>query len=427
LKAPQAGANMTAMSVTGPVGDRAEMPLPEPTGSSMRGVPLLLTALVAVLKRLQVGSIDVAIPDGRVFRFAGPEPGPAARIEIRRPRMAWRLVLGGSVGFGASYIDGDWDSPDVAAVLTVASLNEDHLGNVHAGARAITAIRRVWHRFNDNTRRGSRRNIAAHYDLGNAFYARWLDPTMTYSSAVFEHPEQDLAAAQTAKYRRLAEKLALNRDERVLEIGCGWGGFAEFAAKEYGARVTAITLSNEQLAFARQRIQTSGLGERVEAKLIDYRDVVGRFDKIASIEMFEAVGERHWPDYFAKLREALVPGGRAALQIITIADRWFDSYRNGVDYIQRYIFPGGMLPSMEKLREHFARAGLALDRQEFFGQDYAKTLAAWRARFLAAWPDIERMNFDDHFRRMWEFYLGYCEAGFRSGSIDVVQAGLVRR
>ncbi len=324
-------------------------------------------------------------------------------------------------------MDGDWETRDLRALLTLAALNQDHLEDVHAGSRMVNAMRRTWHRLQDNTRAGSKRNIAHHYDLGNAFYSRWLDPTMTYSSAVFESPAQDLSAAQATKYRRLAEKLVLRPDERVLEIGCGWGGFAEVAAKEFGARVTAITVSKEQLEFARARIQREGLGDRVEAKFVDYRDVEGRFDKIASIEMFEAVGERHWPAYFAKVRDALEPGGRAALQVITIADRWFDPYRRGVDFIQRYIFPGGMLPSMTALRQQFERAGLTLDRAEFYGQHYAVTLAEWNRRFQAAWPDLSRMGFDRRFKRMWEFYLAYCEAGFRAGSIDVVQAALVRR
>jgi cyclopropane-fatty-acyl-phospholipid synthase len=216
-------------------------------------------------------------------------------------------------------------------------------------------------------------------------------------------------------------------EQRVLEIGCGWGGFAEVAAKEFGARVTAITVSREQLDFARRRIQREGLAERVEARFVDYRDVEGRFDRVASIEMFEAVGERHWPVYFGKVRDVLEPGGRAALQIITIADRWFEGYRRGVDYIQRYIFPGGMLPSMEALHRQWERAGLALDRAEFHGQHYARTLAEWNRRFQSAWHELEPMGFDRRFKRMWEFYLAYCEAGFRTGSTDVLQAALVRR
>jgi cyclopropane-fatty-acyl-phospholipid synthase len=394
---------------------------------ALAGQPRSLRLLLGLATRLSTGSLVLRMPDGRAYRVVGTEPGPAAEIAVHRSRAMPRLFFGGSVGFGASYMDGDWDTPDLAALLTLAAVNHRAFDGMHMGARALTALRRVWHRLNDNTRRGSRRNIASHYDLGNAFYARWLDPSMTYSSAVFERADADLSAAQATKYRRLAAMLALAPDKRVLEIGCGWGGFAEIAAREFGARVTAITVSREQLDFAQRRIQAAGLGERVEARFVDYRDVQGRFDGIASIEMFEAVGERHWPVYFAKIRDCLEPGGRAALQIITIAEQWFDSYRRGVDFIQRYIFPGGMLPSMPALAAQCARAGLAIERNEFYGADYARTLAEWNRRFQAAWHELEPMGFDGRFKRMWEFYLAYCEAGFRSGSIDVVQTALARR
>jgi len=393
---------------------------------ALAGQPRILRLLLGLATRLSIGSLVLRMPDGRAYRVVGAEPGPAAEIALHRGRAMPRLFFGGSVGFGASYMDGDWDTPDLAALLTLAAVNHRAFDGMHMGARALTALRRVWHRLNDNTRRGSRRNIASHYDLGNAFYARWLDPSMTYSSAVFERADADLSAAQATKYRRLAAMLALAPDKRVLEIGCGWGGFAEIAAREFGARVTAITVSREQLDFAQRRIQAAGLGERVEARFVDYRDVQGRFDGIASIEMFEAVGERHWPVYFGKIRDCLEPGGRAALQIITIAEQWFDSYRRGVDFIQRYIFPGGMLPSMPALAAQCAQAGLAIERSEFFGADYARTLAAWNSRFQAAWHELEPMGFDRRFKRMWEFYLAYCEAGFRSGSTDVTQVALVR-
>jgi cyclopropane-fatty-acyl-phospholipid synthase len=391
------------------------------------GLPRSLRILFRIAGTIGSGAVTVRVPDGRIYRIAGRAPGPEADIVIHRPRMVARLLLGGSVGFGASYMDGDWETSDLSALLALASQNGNELGTIHVGTRMLTALRRIWHRHNDNTRRGSRRNIAHHYDLGNAFYERWLDPSMTYSSAVFERDDADLQSAQETKYRKLAEKLALAPDQRVLEIGCGWGGFAEIAAREFGAKVTAITVSREQLDFARARIHRAGLAERVEARFVDYRDVQGRFDKIASIEMFEAVGERHWPTYFSKVRDCLEPGGRAALQIITIADRWFDSYRRGVDFIQRYIFPGGMLPSMTALSQQCERAGLAIDRTEFYGLHYARTLAEWNRRFQSAWHELEPMGFDRRFKRMWEFYLAYCEAGFRTGAIDVVQAAMIRR
>jgi cyclopropane-fatty-acyl-phospholipid synthase len=249
---------------------------------------------------------------------------------------------------------------------------------------------------------------------------------MTYSSARFERPGQALLDAQRNKYRTLAHGMDLRPDQRVLEIGCGWGGFAEFAAREVGARVTGITISREQYAFARQRIFEQGLAERAEIRLIDYRDVEGQFDRVASIEMFEAVGERYWPTYFGSIHERLRPGGRAGLQIITIRDDVFDRYRRRADFIQKYIFPGGMLPSEARLRQETDRAGLAWTGISRFGQHYADTLAAWGQRFEAAWDDIRRQGFDERFRRLWRFYLAYCEAGFRTGRTDVVQLGLAK-
>jgi cyclopropane-fatty-acyl-phospholipid synthase len=393
----------------------------------LTGLPRALRAMLAMLARIDCGEIAVTVPDGRTFRACGPRPGPQAALIIHRERAVRRLMLGGSVGFGESYMDGDWETPDLAALLEFGDRNQAHLNGVHAGgSTALLIARRLWHVFNANTRRGSKRNIAYHYDLGNHFYSRWLDQTMTYSCALFARPDADLAEAQRAKYDAIADKLALAPDRRVLEIGCGWGGFASFAARERQARVTAITISREQLDFVCARIQREGLNERVEARLVDYRDLSGKFDAIASIEMFEAVGEKYWPAFFNKVSECLEPGGRAALQIITISDRWFDSYRKGVDFIQRYIFPGGMLPSPTALVREAERAGLTVDRQEFYGAHYARTLGEWHERFRAAWPDIAPLGFDARFRRMWEFYLAYCQAGFRSGSIDLTQIALVR-
>lgn len=390
-----------------------------------------LGAMLLAAQRIEIGRIELVLPDGTSRAFRGRIDGPSAKLIVRRKRAARRLLFGGNVGFAEAYMDGDWDTPDLAALLELAARNEAacndlHYGKASALAPAINLARRLWHALRANTRAGSRKNIAHHYDLGNAFYSRWLDPTMAYSSAVFEPGNDDLEAAQRAKFRRMAEKLDIKPGQRVLEIGCGWGGFATYLATEHQARVTAITVSKEQLEHTQAAVQREGLGERVEAKFVDYRDVEGRYDRIASIEMFEAVGERYWPAYFAKLREALAPGGRAALQIITISDRFFDSYRSGVDFIQRYIFPGGMLPSNRALAREYERAGLTLAGQDFHGLDYARTLAEWNARFQARWTEIEKLGFDARFKRMWEFYLAYCEAGFRSGATDVTQVALVR-
>ncbi|MBI3451994.1 MAG: class I SAM-dependent methyltransferase [Rhodospirillales bacterium] len=390
------------------------------------GLSRPLRLLLKAASRIEVGALTVAVPNGRNYAAIGPRPGPLAAITIRRAATARRVLIGGNVGFAESYMDGDWETPDLAALLELACANEQALGAAHYGNAVLRLLRRFQNVFRANTRRGARRNIASHYDLSNAFYARWLDPTMTYSSAVFAKPGQDLADAQLHKFRRLAEKLDLRPGHRLLEIGCGWGGFATFAAREFGALVTAITISRAQLAHVRERVVREGLGDRIEVRFCDYRDLRETFDRIVSIEMFEAVGEKYWPTYFAKIRDCLVPGGRAALQIITIADRWFDSYRKGVDFIQRYIFPGGMLPSPAALRREIGRVGLALDRQEFFGSHYARTLAEWNRRFQAAWPEIVQLGFDQRFKRMWEFYLAYCEAGFRTGSIDVTQVSLIK-
>jgi cyclopropane-fatty-acyl-phospholipid synthase len=379
--------------------------------------------------RIAVGTIEVTLPGGRRLRWTGGAPGPHADLKIHDMRVARRYLLGGQVAFAESYMDGDWSSDDLPAVLEFFVRNHDAVAGAYEGGRVVGLMRRLWHGLRANTRGGSRRNIAYHYDLGNAFYAQWLDPTMTYSSAVFAEPAQDLAAAQVNKYRLVAEKLALAPGKKVLEIGCGWGGFATQVAREYDCTVTAITVSKAQAEFAAARVQREGLGDKVAVRLVDYRDLRERFDAVASIEMFEAVGERYWPTFFSTLGDCLKPGGRASLQVITIADRFFESYRRNVDFIQRYIFPGGMLPSPGVLAREIGRAGLSLVKQEFFGLHYAQTLAEWNRRFQAAWPEIAGMPgtfFDQRFKRMWEYYLAYCEAGFRAQSINVAQLAIAR-
>jgi cyclopropane-fatty-acyl-phospholipid synthase len=295
-----------------------------------------------------------------------------------------------------------------------------------AGNPVIRAYNYLLHLTRKSDRQGSRKNIHAHYDLGNRFYGLWLDPSMTYSSARFEGEGQALEAAQGQKYAALARSIDLKSGQSVLEIGCGWGGFAEFAAREVGARVTAITISQAQHDYARKRLFDQGLAEKAEIRLVDYRDVQGQFDRVASIEMFEAVGEAYWPAYFEKIHQVLTPGGRAGLQIITIRDEFFDHYRSQADFIQKYIFPGGMLPSESKLREQTDRVGLDWTGVTRFGQCYADTLAQWRTRFADAWEEIRNLGFDERFRRLWMFYLAYCEAGFRTERTNVIQLGLAR-
>jgi len=382
--------------------------------------------ILALGERLRVGTLAVTLPDGSLRRFGGAEPGPDAVLHVHRDRLARRFLVGGKLGFCEAYLDGDWSSPDAEALFTFFLLNEAALAEAMQGRPWFRALQRAAHLLRGNDRRGARRNIAAHYDLGNAFYEHWLDPTMTYSSALFEPEAADLAAAQRNKYAALARRLGMAPGDRVLEIGCGWGGFALYAAGEVGAHVTAITISEAQCAYARRRVHEAGLAERVDVQLRDYRDVDGRFDRIASIEMFEAVGETYWPAFFRTVRERLTSGGTAALQVITIADGHFERYRRGADYIQRYIFPGGMLPSPSALRRQIERAGLSLRDWAGFGGDYVRTLREWNRRFQAAWPDIQGQGFDPRFKRMWEQYLHYCAAGFRTGRIDVVQVALRR-
>ena len=379
-----------------------------------------------IAENLQCGELKVNAPDGSARIFKGDHDGPNAEITINRIRAIRRFATGGGLGFAEAYLDGDWDSPDLARLLHLLAINEEAHSEYYDRKGWMRWMARLQHLFRPNSKKGSRRNILAHYDLGNDFYQRWLDPSMTYSSARFEPDHLTLEQAQRNKYASLARNLALEPDHHVLEIGCGWGGFAEFAAGEVGAKVTAITISDEQHAFAAERIQAAGLNEKVEVRLQDYRDVDKHFDRIASIEMFEAVGERYWPIYFDKLANALKPGGLAGLQVITIADRYFETYRRGVDFIQRHVFPGGMLPSPSALDEQLKHAGLEKRAEVTFGLDYAKTLASWNERFQAAWPEILHLGFDQRFKRLWEYYLASCEAGFRTGWTDVSQISVSR-
>lgn len=395
--------------------------LPDP-----RGLPYFVRLLLPVAARLHWGSVAVTLPDGRRIEIESGAPGKHAELHIKNYACLWRLARTGNLGFAEGYLAHEWDTPDLTAVLEVFARNADSMRELYEGKWWAKLAGRLSHAFNRNTRAGARRNIHAHYDLGNTFYERWLDPSMTYSSAKFEAPGQSLDQAQRNKYASLARRIDLKPEHRLLEIGCGWGGFAEFAAKEVGCNVTGITISREQHDFAKQRLFKAGLAGKTDIRLQDYRDTQGTFDRIASIEMFEAVGEQYWPAYFDKIRSTLAPGGQAGLQIITIDERYFSAYRRSVDFIQKYIFPGGMLPSMQVLREQVARSGLTWRENATFGLDYAQTLETWRERFLAAWDDIRGMGFDERFKRLWSYYLSYCEAGFRAGSVDVTQVALVR-
>lgn len=382
-------------------------------------------ALLSVLSHLPCGSLAMTLPDGSRHHFTGPAEGPAADIHIHTERALGMMMSDGKLGFCEAFMQGEASSADLPRLIELVVRQNDFIEQNLQENRLFALLRRYGHWRNRNSRQNARRNIAYHYDLGNAFYAAWLDPSMTYSSAVFGHGCDDLELAQQEKYRRLAALADIRAGDKVLEIGCGWGGFAEYAAG-LGAEVTAITISEEQFTYARDRIQKAGLEGCVKIQLCDYRDLQGRFDKIVSIEMFEAVGEQYWPQYFDTVSRLLPSGGKAALQIITIDPAVYDSYRSQPDFIQRYIFPGGMLPSMPALSQPLGSAGLQLVEENGYALDYARTLATWRERFLEAWPQLKNHGFDGQFRRMWELYLAYCEGGFRGGQIDLKQLLLVR-
>jgi len=393
----------------------------------LRAAPAAFRTAVSIARRTwDFGSLTFVLPSGRELRIQGGAPGPAGRLIVRDFRFVARVLASADIGFGEGFMAGEWDTPDLAALLEVFTRNFDRLEKLVEGNPFMRAVNFLAHLFNRNSKSGSRRNIHAHYDLGNAFYERWLDAGMTYSSARYEQPGQPLADAQHNKYVSLARQIDLRRDHTVLEIGCGWGGFAEFAAREIGARVTAVTISPAQHEFARKRLFALGLAERADVRLMDYRDVQGRFDRVASIEMLEAVGEAYWPAYFGKIRDVLSPGGRAGLQVITIRDELFSVYRQRSDFMRKYVFPGGMLPSESRLREETARVGLEWRTIARFGENYAETLAEWALRFETAWEDINALGFDERFRRLWSFYLRYCEAAFRTQRTDVIQLDLAR-
>ncbi len=341
---------------------------------------------------------------------------PVPSLHIHNPLSLARQSSQGLLGWSEAFLDGDWSSPDLKALIDWAMFNEENLEQEISEGWFSRLIRKVRHKMNDNSRKGSRRNISAHYDLGNDFYQHWLDPTMTYSSALYLDDQDDLETAQKNKYNTIIDWLDLREGQSVLEIGCGWGGFANALRQRHGGDYHGITLSKEQLAFARQ---TNKMLSPDAFSLTDYRDIKNEYDHIVSIEMIEAVGERHWPVYFQKIFNSLKPGGSVVIQVILIDDSRFEGYRNNVDFIQRYIFPGGMLPCDKAMKEQAHNAGLSISNRLSFGLDYAKTLAEWKNRFFAAWPAIEQLGFDERFKRLWHFYLAYCETGFQFKSIDV--------
>ena len=371
------------------------------------------TLVFELLEKIEGGMLEVRLPDGSCALFGNGEHG--VTLQVHDESMFGMVLARGDIGLAEAYLDGYWDSPDVTGLLRLLARNRDALQKAVYGSWRNLLAARVRHWLNRNSRAGSKRNIMAHYDLGNDFYQLWLDPTMSYSAAIYrEADDGSLEAAQHAKYNRILNCLKAGPGQRVLEIGCGWGGFAEKAAQQ-GLAVTGLTLSPAQLAWAQNRVPAADL------RLQDYRDTQEQFDHVVSIEMFEAVGERFWPSYFKTVAKALKQDGRAVIQSITIRDDLFASYRRGTDFIQQYVFPGGMLPSRQAFRAAAAKQGLVVRNEYAFGLDYARTLAEWRHAFEAKWPHIAALGFDEHFRRLWRLYLCYCEAGFLAGNIDVVQ------
>ncbi|MDX5402832.1 MAG: cyclopropane-fatty-acyl-phospholipid synthase family protein [Rhodobacterales bacterium] len=391
------------------------------------GLPRYFAQAFEAAGRLGEGRLDFVLPDGRRFRIEGKAPGIAAEIRVLNPDLFARLIREGDLGFCDGYLEGWWDTPDLQAFLDLIQRPANNVvGDGYPGLGLVRVYERLRFWLQSNSKRQAKKNIAYHYDLGNEFYRLWLDETMTYSSAIFENPQESLETAQRRKYASMVDQMGAQPGEHVLEIGCGWGGVAEYAAKERGLRVTGLTISQAQHDYAVARIAKAGLSDRVEIKLQDYRDERGHYDGIASIEMFEAVGERYWPVYFETLRQRLKPGRNATLQIITVADARWEIYRRGVDFIQKYIFPGGMLPAPSVLRAEVEKAGLRVKGSIEFGESYSLTLRRWHETFSDRWTEVKRLGFDDRFKRMWDFYLASCAGAFQGGNCDVTQITVTR-
>ena len=391
-----------------------------------KNLPRYFSQSFAVAQNIKAGRLDIILPDGRTFSASGAELGPIAILEVHNEELFARLIREGYVGFSEAYMDGWWSTPDLQSFMDLVNTDNDDMYNGYPGQRLVQMYEKLRFWLQRNHKSQARKNISYHYDLGNDFYGLWLDDTMTYSSALFATGQESLEAAQTAKYKQMVDEMGAQPGDHILEIGCGWGGFAEYAAKERGLKVTCLTISEQQFNFAVDRIKRAGLSDLVDFKLQDYRDEKGVYDGIASIEMFEAVGEKYWPVYFDKVKERLKPGKLATLQIITVADHRWDAYRNDVDFIQKYIFPGGMLPSPSALRAEVTRAGLGVEKSVEFGQSYAITLKRWHETFNDKWEQISTMGFDDRFRRMWNYYLTSCAAAFETANCDVTQITVKR-
>ena len=388
---------------------------------NQKNLPRYFSQVFEMADAMNTGRLDFVLPDGRVFRASGKNSGPVAQVDIHNPEIFARLIREGDLGFSDAYLDNWWSTPDLQSFMDWVHAENEELYDGFPGMGLVRIFEKIRFWLQSNSKRQARKNISHHYDLGNDFYGLWLDNTMTYSSALFTTGQESLEAAQIAKYASMVDQMGVKEGDHVLEIGCGWGGFAEYAAKERGLKVTGLTISKEQLDYSKKRIESKGLQDRVNIKLQDYRDEKGRYDGIASIEMFEAVGQKYWPAYFETIKNCLHPGRQATLQIITVQDARWEVYQRGVDFIQKYIFPGGMLPSPNALKAEVQNAGLSVVRSKEFGLSYSQTLRRWHDVFNAKWDQAAELGFDDRFRRMWNFYLTSCAATFESGNCDVTQ------
>ena len=391
------------------------------TTDGQKDLPRYFATAFSIAKKGRNGRIDFVMDDGRIFRADSKGAGPVCEIHMHDPGIFERLLREGQLGFCDAYLDGQWSTPDLQSFMDYIHADNDEVFDSFPGQKLVQLYERFRFWLRRNSKGQAKKNISFHYDLGNDFYSLWLDKTMTYSSAIFDTGQESLENAQIAKYASMVKQMGVSKGDHVLEIGCGWGGFAEYAAKEHGLKVTCLTISKEQLKYAQDRINAAGLQELVSFKLQDYRDETGMYDGIASIEMFEAVGEKYWPSYFATVRDRLKPGANATLQIITVQHARYELYRKSIDFIQKYIFPGGMLPSPIVLREQVEKAGLNFVKSIEFGESYSQTLRRWHDTFNQKWDQVVAMGFDDRFKRMWNFYLTSCAATFHYKNCDVTQ------
>jgi len=396
------------------------------TTQGQMNLPRYFALVFASLKALQRGTLDLVLSDGRVFRVNGPDAGKYAQVVSKDDAVWARLIREGDLGFSDGYLEGQWVTPDLQSFMDVVFDNFSEISRKYPGVSILRMYERLRHWMNRNTKEQAKKNISYHYDLGNDFYAKWLDDTMTYSSALFITGQESLEKAQMQKYASICDLMEMKDGDHLLEIGCGWGGFAEYAAGQRGASLKCLTISKEQHDFAKARMFKAGLADKVDIVMQDYRDEKGRYDGIASIEMFEAVGEKYWPSYFKTIHDCLHSGGKATIQVITMADHLFENYRKTIDFIQKHIFPGGMLPSPTILRTQIEKSGLEYCGSMEFRKSYSLTLRRWYDDFNETWSEVRDIDFDDRFRNMWNYYLTSCASGFEYGTTDVAQVTMRR-